>query len=76
MFNDFVNYVIKIYNTKDKILVDKFFGGTNLKNVMTSLIWILKNKLPMFETMQFGSLKIQSGQIRESQIYQAVLHCE
>ena len=51
------NYWLNSIVLKNKQQRDEFLNETNLQNVMTRPIWILMNKLPMFEYTQCGDLK-------------------
>jgi hypothetical protein len=57
MFENIINFIQKIYQTKGFISLheSKFIGNeTNSQNVMTHPIWILMYKLPIFENFQCG----------------------
>jgi len=51
------NYWLNSIILKNKQQRDEFLNATNSQNVMTRPIWILMNKLPMFEHAQCGDLK-------------------
>jgi perosamine synthetase len=50
------NYWLNSIILKNKQQRDEFLNETNSQNVMTRPIWILMNKLPMFEYAQCGNL--------------------
>ena len=50
------NYWLNSIILKSKQQRDEFLNETNSQNVMTRPIWILMNKLPMFEYAQFDDL--------------------
>jgi perosamine synthetase len=50
------NYWLNSIILKNKQQRDQFLDETNLQNIMTRPIWILLNKLPMFEHAQCGDL--------------------
>ena len=50
------NYWLNSIILKSKQQRDEFLNETNSQKVMTRPIWILMNKLPMFEYAQCGNL--------------------
>ena len=58
------NYWLNAIILKDKQKRDEFLDETNSSGIMTRPIWILMNKLPMFEHAQCGDL-INAGWLEE-----------
>jgi perosamine synthetase len=50
------NYWLNSIILENKLQRNKFLNKTNSQNIMTRPIWILMNKLPMFEYAQCGNL--------------------